>query len=410
MPMRLIALFALILLLAAPLAHAGIADAPGADLQVSLITYGPGATYWERFGHDAIELRDRVSGESVNFNYGVFDFNASGFLLNFARGRMTYLMDAEPTEPEEAWYVQVGRSITRQRLALAPAQAAALRDYLLWNLRPENVHYRYDYYTSNCSTKVRDALNRAVGGIIEKTLSGEPARLTWRQQTNRLMSQQPWLMLILDLGQGPYADQPLNAWQESYLPMVQQRELRQIRLPNPDGSSRPLVAAETVLSPSRLASPPVNPPDLRLPLGAAGLLLAALLVAGRLYWPTGASLLGTVYLLLAGVAGLLMLILWTLTAHRVAWNNANLLLFNPLAFALVGSLWRARRNLPASRFAHALMALQLLAVLAAIALHALPGVVQQNQPWIAFALPAWLALARCQRWSTPGNVQLRLPR
>ena len=51
-------------------ARASVADAPGANLKVSLITYGPGETYWERFGHDAIELRDVASGQAINFNYG----------------------------------------------------------------------------------------------------------------------------------------------------------------------------------------------------------------------------------------------------------------------------------------------------------------------------------------------------
>jgi hypothetical protein len=37
--------------------------------------------------------------------------------------------------------------------------------------------------------------------------------------------------------------------------------------------------------------------------------------------------------------------------------------------------------------------LQLLALLAAVLLHLLPGTVQQNQPWILFAMPVWLALA-----------------
>ena len=57
-------------------------------------------TYWERFGHDAIELRDTASGEAINFNYGVFDFSEKNFLLNFARGRMHYLMDAAPSDLE----------------------------------------------------------------------------------------------------------------------------------------------------------------------------------------------------------------------------------------------------------------------------------------------------------------------
>ncbi|WP_245734974.1 hypothetical protein [Rhodanobacter glycinis] len=42
----------------------------------------------------------------------------------------------------------------------------------------------------------------------------------------------------------------------------------------------------------------------------------------------------------------------------------------------------------------------MLALIAAVLLHLLPGVVQQNQPWILFALPIWLALAWSMRQQT----------
>jgi len=385
------------LLLSPATARAGIADAPGSNLEVSLITYGPGDTYWERFGHDAIELRDTASGEAVTFNYGVFDFDESGFLLNFARGQMHYLMDAAPTDVDQRYYTEVGRSVTRQRLAFTPAQAADLRDFLLWNLQPENVRYEYDYYVRNCATRVRDALDKALGGTLKPQLEARPGGMTFRQQTARLMSQQAWLMLILDLGLGPYADQPLNAWQESFLPDVLQQEVRHVTVPGSDGKATPLVLGENVLSPNRLTPPPATAPDLRLPLALAGLIFAALLLAAHRYAPTAYAILGSLYLVLAGFVGIALLVLWTLTTHHSAWANANLLLFNPLALLLLRALWRSRKRLPASRFANGLIALQLLAVLAACAIHLLPGVVQQNQPWLLFALPVWLVLAWCLR-------------
>jgi hypothetical protein len=373
-------------------AHAGIANAPGANLEVSLVTYGPGDTYWERFGHDAIELRDTVSGEAVNFNYGVFDFDESGFLLNFARGRMHYLMDAAYTAQDESWYIQAGRSVTRQQLALTPEQASALRDFLLWNLRPENARYDYDYYVDNCTTRVRDALDRALGGVLKARLAARPGGMTYRQQTARLMSAQPWLMLLLDVGLGPYADRPLNAWQESFLPAVLSRELASMRLTGTQGP-HPLVTGDELIAPNRLDTPPATAPDLRLPLALAGLALAVALLLARRFWPTGFALLGTLYLLLAAVTGIGLLVLWLLTTHHAAWANANLLLFNPLAMLLLPAVWRARRGLPAARTTDAMLLVQLVAMLAAVLLHLLPGTVQQNQPWLLFALPAWLSMA-----------------
>ncbi|MEO7067454.1 MAG: DUF4105 domain-containing protein [Rhodanobacter sp.] len=390
---RIFILLACLLMAALSPAHASLADAPGADLQVSLITYGPGETYWERFGHDAIELRDTKSGEAVNFNYGVFDFDEKGFLLNFARGHMHYLMDAAPSDTDESFYVETGRSINQQVLTLNADQAAALRDFLLWNLRPENAGYNYDYYIDNCSTRVRDALDRALGGVIESQLSARPGGMTYRQQTARLMSAQPWLMLVLDLGLGPYADQPLNAWQESFLPAVLATQLRSVRIDDQHGGTRPLVQGDRLVSPNRLDVPPPSAPDLRLPLMLVGLSLAILLLLTRRWWTTGYAVLASVYLVAAGLVGVLLLGLWALTDHHAAWANANLWLFNPAAFLLLPTVWRSRRGLAASRFIDIVLLLQLVAGMVALLLHLLPGVTQQNQPWLLLALPIWLALA-----------------
>jgi hypothetical protein len=56
--------------------------------------------------------------------------------------------------------------------------------------------------------------------------------MAYRQQIDRLMNAQPWLMLAMDLGLGPFADRPLNEWQESFLPMVLAREMRSVRIPD----------------------------------------------------------------------------------------------------------------------------------------------------------------------------------
>lgn len=383
------------------LAHAGVADAPGANLRVDLYTYGPGTVYWERFGHDALVITDTASGEAYAFNYGMFDFEQKDFYLNFARGIMIYRAAAWPAADDIQEYSGEGRSITDQHLNLAPAQRAQLRDFLVWNVQPEHSRYRYRYFADNCTTRIRDALDQVLDGVLRKQLTGSAARgETYRSETDRLMSGQPWLMYMLDLGLGPYADQPLTRWTGAFIPARLMRELRGVQ--GSDG--KPLVRAETELSPQRLPSPPVNAPDLRRPLPIAGLVLGIAFFAAawlrdhydvdRWWFAT----VGALYALIAGLAGMLMLVLWFATAHRAAWANENLLLFNPLAWLLIPALWRLRKpGACATRFT--LVVATLLTLLAAFGLLSklTPWFPQHNLPWILFTLPAWLGLL-CGTW------------
>ena len=213
------------------------------------------------------------------------------------------------------------------------------------------------------------------------------------------MSPQAWLMLSMDLGLGPFADQPLDVWRESFLPVVLQDALRSVRIDDGHGGSRLLISAEQDLAPDPLPAPRLRPPDLGLPLAIAGSVIAALLVAARRRAPRAGAVLGSLYLIVAGVIGVFLLGLWTLTLHRAAWENANLLVFHPLAFALLRPVWRGFGGAPASRAALGLLGLQLAAAAIAVLLHYLSDSPQQNQPWLLFAIPIWAALA----WTLGGQ-------
>jgi hypothetical protein len=394
----LVPVLAGLLFLALPArAHAGVADAPGTDLRVDLYTYGPGLIYWERFGHDALVITDTATGEAYAFNYGLFDFDQKDFYVNFARGIMIYRAAAWPTIEDIREYSGEGRSITEQHLNLTPAQRAKLRDFLVWNVQPEHSRYRYRYFADNCTTRIRDALDDVLGGALQRQLAGPaPSGETYRRETDRLMSSQPWLMYLLDLGLGPYADQPLTRWSGAFIPARLMHELRDTHAT--DGA--PLVQSKSLLSPQRLPSPPPSPPDMRWPLLSAGLVLGAAFIASA--WLRNRyevdrwwfAVAGSLYALLAGLAGALMLVLWFGTAHRAAWANENLWLFNPAAWLLIPALLHVRkRGAGVSRCSLAIAALMVLLALFALASKLLPAVPQQNLPWILFALPAWLGLA-----------------
>lgn len=368
------------------IARAAIASAP----QVALVTFGPGTVYWERFGHDAIIVRDPAVGESIVYNYGVFDFQQKNFFLNFARGHMQYRLIAEPLEADLEAYAEEGRSVTVQMLNLKPAQARWLAAFLAWNARPENARYPYDYFINNCTTKVRDALNQALGGALERQLSRRSMRQTYRFDAVRLISPDFWLALGMDVGLGPRGDRPLNQWQESFVPSALSAALRLVVVRDADGT-RPLVSDEQTVLQSRLPAEPAAPPALGLPFLVAGLVLALLLLwmgRGQSRFQRAAfALLAGAWWLMCGCSGLLLAGLWALTDHWAAWGNENLLLLDPLCLA-VPILWSR-----APRSARWLCTLIAAAALLSPIIRALPGLYQRNLPFIALAVPVHLLLA-----------------
>ena len=139
---------------------------PETGLTVYLMTMGPGKYVWERFGHNAIWIHDPIHGTDQTYNYGLFDFHQQNFLLRFVQGRMWYWMRGYPAQSYVESYRRANRSVWVQELEIPPGARRELQQFLEWNELPENRFYHYDYYRDNCSTRVRDALDRALGGAI----------------------------------------------------------------------------------------------------------------------------------------------------------------------------------------------------------------------------------------------------
>ncbi|MHB8447626.1 MAG: lipoprotein N-acyltransferase Lnb domain-containing protein [Rudaea sp.] len=380
------------------------APEPGADLDVALITFGPGTELWERFGHNAILIADRASGVQRLYNYGMFDFAQKDFYLNFARGRMLYRIAVDDPAEEFPQYRAAGRWIVEQDLNLTPAQRAKLSDYLAWNARPENAQYHYDYFTANCATRVRDALDMTLGGAIHAQLIAPSRGFTYRMDALRLMRPDPVLMVLMDAGLGPFADTRLSYWAESFVPMEFMRYVREVKVRGADGALVPLVARETVIYPGRLPEPPAFPPDWVWQALAIGVLSGFGLLAlarrrmrawARATFATSATLIA----LVCGVSGLVLIGLWTLTDHVAAWHNENILLLNPLCLLLLPAWFAsARAQWQPSRFVKATSFL--IAFLAALEffLKIYPSFPQDNRFWIALLLPIHAVLAAVVNW------------
>jgi hypothetical protein len=368
-------------------------------LAVYLMTMGPGKRVWERFGHNAIWIHDPVAGTDQTYNYGLFDFGQEGFLVRFLQGRMWYWMAGHPVQFYIESYRRDNRSVWVQELEMAPEAKRELQRFLEWNQRPENRYYHYDYYRDNCSTRVRDALDRALGGQVRSQTADAPAGTTYRFHTQRLTANDPLVFTGLLLGLGQPVDRPITKWEEMFLPLSMREHFRKLTVRLPDGREAPLVKSERTLFHSTEPMPPAGPPNwipayLLIGLAYAGLAYA-LAGAARRHRGARYGFLGLswIWLLVSGIAGLVVTGLWGLTDHTAAYRNGNVLQANLLALPLLWFLTRlvfdsekARRS--AVLLAGVIAGLSLLGLI----LKLLPTVYQMNGPIVALALPAHLGM------------------
>src|ERR1041384_1664537 len=262
-----------------PTAHgAPSTPSPGSELEVALLTFETGGLIWERFGHNAILIHDAAAGTDRLYDYGRFSFKQAHFFLKFARGEMWYSM-GESDDPDAVvrFYAAEGRRIWLQELDLTPAQRLKLRAFLEWNIRPENAGYAYDYYRDNCSTRIRDALDLALGGPIRR-YGVRPSGMTWREETRRLDEHNPLLYTGLMIGLGRPVDLEMSRWEQMFLPIRLRAHLDSVSVTGPDGVARPVVRAGRVVSEGGRWPVPERPHDWTLRYLAAGIALGGLLV------------------------------------------------------------------------------------------------------------------------------------
>ena len=357
--------------------------------RIGVATMQPGEVFFERFGHDAIVVVDPATGEATSYNFGFFDPGEADFVGRFVRGQMMYYLVALPFEQDLASYRDAGRGVSIQWLDLTPEQARKLADALAHRALPENARYHYDYFTGNCATMVRDYLDHALDGGLQRQLAGRSRGNTYRSEAVRLASPAPWMWLGFDVGLGPYADKPLSRWEEAFVPMRLAESLAQAR--NPVGGG-PLVLVTQELLPHRIAPEPPEQSRQWWPWLLCGVLVAAGLMALRRR-PRLVTAFALPFWLLCVIAGGLLVFLWGFSAHVSAWGNRNLLLLNPLCLWLLASAWpllRGRAPLPGFRLvAWAVVACGVVALVT----HWLSFQPQYNLQWIVLLLPIHAALA-----------------
>jgi len=386
----------LVLVLLAMFASSRVrADEPSAELTISLLTMGPGAHPFTKFGHSAIWVHDPTAHIDEVYNYGTFAFDSPTLVVDSVAGTLPYWLSVQSMRGTLRTYRTQGRSLVASELELTPAETARLYDALRDNARPEKAYYRYDYYRDNCATRVRDIFERVLGRQIWHGVA-EPASMSYRAHTQRLVADAPLLYAVLDLAVGRETDRPVSFWDEAWLPERLHALLARATV-NHDGRTLPLIRSERTLLESRFPPPRATPPNRLAYYGVSGLALGgAFLILGFFVGSGRRGIrvaLGALYFAVGTTLGLLGCALCYLTffsAHSAAASNYNVLLLPPWLLALsVAGVGVTRGKPRAFRVAHWAALCALLSSALALLIHALGQNPQANLQEIAFALPLW---------------------
>jgi len=377
--------------------------ARGAPLEVSVLTFANGEVLWERFGHNALVVTDTVTGQSLAYNWGVFDFDQPNFLMRFLTGDTRYWLAVYPTRAMFDAYVSDDRTARRQVLALSNVEKAALAEFVAWQSQEENRYYRYDYYLDNCSTRVRDAIDRALGGVLARTLADVPSSpRTWREETARVTDGDwpPFAGIHVALGRN--ADQPLTRWHESFMPGRLADHLAAVMVTGEDGVPRPLVAHDTILYTATRAPLSDRAPSRWSIAIVIGAVLGTLVtVLGQRRETSGVARFAlhgfaALWYLMGGLLGTALLLAGTVTKHApYMGSNGSLFQVHPLLLvagvcAVLASRTGAARLL--SRLGEVFAGLSVLGVV-------LQALAFGQQSWVVVAVtvPVHAALALALR-------------
>lgn len=315
------------------------------DLTVKLVTFGPGDSLVEWWGHTSLVVEDLRLNHGRLYNFGMFgpkEGDTGGFIKDFIKGRLIFWVADDSILPTYGFYKQVlKRDVRIQELDLTPDEALAVAKSLGTHVLPENRWYRYHHYNDNCSTRPRDILDAALKGQLLAATQGS-SRMTLRQHTLRYSMVNPPMSLVLDYLQAASLDRPITEQQDAYLPDELERQVQGLQLKREDGSVRPLVKKQwNWYRSDRPSPPPVAPEWILWELGV-GALLGTIALALGLWAGRGKRvpriLLGLYTAVLGlslGTLGLALGFLMTFTDHDVTYGNENILQANPLTFLLL---------------------------------------------------------------------------
>ncbi|WP_183114796.1 DUF4105 domain-containing protein [Flagellimonas pelagia] len=308
--------------------------------QISLLTCAAGDEVYTAFGHSAFRVQDSVLGIDVVYNYGTFDFKKPNFYLNFAKGRLIYSLSRSTFDDFLFSYELEKRWIKEQILDLSLEQRNQMFQFFENNYLPQNRDYLYDPLLNNCSSITGTILKNQFGDKVVFDGSYLEKQYTFRQLVRQFLKVNSWSMFGIDLAFGSPVDRKATVQEHMFMPYYAMEQIRHTTL-----DRKPLLKRErTILDYSEHLNQTFFP---LTPLFWFILLLAftGIITYFDYRHQTRSRWLDFSLMLITGLAGTVLFLLWVATDHTSTPRNFNVLWAFPLN-AFVAFIFAFQDKLP----------------------------------------------------------------
>lgn len=329
-----------------------------AQAQISLLTSSPtDDAVYTLYGHTALRVYDPNANIDKIFNYGIFDFSRPHFIYRFAKGETDYKVATQHFSYYLMEYMSRGSEVYEQLLNLLPEEREALWQALVFNERPENRIYRYNFFFDNCATRLVAMIENNLRGTIRYPLQTTPSsprdtgdtnspsglsvpqtgRPTFREAINFCTRHHPWVTFGCDLVLGAPTDRAMTIKETFFLPEYLKEAFDKAEIKR-DSGVQPLVLKVNILS-EKTQTPEKSPPFITSPLACFTLLLLLIVWLTWLEWrkKTYFRWLDAILFSAAGIAGCILFFLSFFSVHPCMFPNISLLWLHP--FHLTGVLF-----------------------------------------------------------------------
>lgn len=324
----------------------------------SVITCSAGEELYSSFGHSAFRFQDPIYGYDMVYNYGTFDFETPLFYVKFARGKLPYQLGRSSFKRFIYNYKEENRWVKAQVLDLTSEQVRQLFEYLENNYKEENRNYKYDFFFNNCATKKRDIIQENFGDAFIFHENHLTETKTFRDLIHENLDSNSWSSFGIDIALGAVIDKVAQPKEYQFLPEYVFKAFANAT--KQDGTP---VVKETNLILEVPENVTTSKNILFSPYVVFSIVMLIILVITFLDYKNNerSRWLDFTILLVNGIAGIIIFLLWFATDHTATYTNMNALwLFAP-------NLWFAfkflSKNEQSSLWIYATVLLALLVVL-----------------------------------------------